>query len=49
MRNCRLPPFAYSYMQVLQQAVEGIKGLDQEKLAEYLRSHTFNTVVGEKV
>jgi len=42
-----LPPFAYSYMQVLQQAVEGIHGLDQDKLADYLRSHTFKTVVGD--
>ncbi len=42
-----LPPFAYSYMQVLQQAVEGTKSLDQDKLADYLRSHTFNTVVGD--
>jgi len=42
-----LPPFAYSYMQVLQQAVEGSKSLDQEKLADYLRSHTFKTVVGD--
>jgi branched-chain amino acid transport system substrate-binding protein len=42
-----LPPFAYGYMQVLQQAVEGTKSLDQEKLADYLRSHTFKTVVGD--
>jgi branched-chain amino acid transport system substrate-binding protein len=42
-----LPPFAYGYMQVLQQAVEGTKGLDQAKLADYLRSHTFKTVVGD--
>ena len=42
-----LPPFAYGYMQVLQQAVEGTKSLDQDKLADYLRSHTFNTVVGD--
>jgi branched-chain amino acid transport system substrate-binding protein len=42
-----LPPFAYSYMQVLQQAVEGAKGLDQEKLADYLRSHTFQTIIGD--
>ena len=42
-----LPPFAYGYMQVLQQAVEGIKSLDQDKLADYLRSHTFKTVVGD--
>jgi len=42
-----LPPFAYGYLQVLQQAVEGIKGVDQEKLADYLRTHTFKTVVGD--
>ncbi len=42
-----LPPFAYGYMQVLQQAVEGTKSLDQNKLADYLRSHTFKTVVGD--
>jgi branched-chain amino acid transport system substrate-binding protein len=34
-------------MQVLQQAVEGTKSLDQAKLADYLRSHTFKTVVGD--
>ena len=42
-----LPPFAYGYMQVLQQAVEGAKSLDQDKLADYLRSNTFKTVVGD--
>ena len=41
-----LPPFAYGYLQVLQQAVEGTKSLDQAKLAEYLRTHTFETVAG---
>ena len=41
-----LPPFAYGYLQVLRQAVEGTKSLDDAKLAEYLRSHTFDTVVG---
>jgi branched-chain amino acid transport system substrate-binding protein len=42
-----LPPFGYAYMQVLQQAVEGTKSLDQDKLADYLRSHTFKTAVGD--
>jgi branched-chain amino acid transport system substrate-binding protein len=42
-----LPPFAYGDMQVLQQAVEGTKSLDQDKLADFLRSHTFKTVVGD--
>jgi branched-chain amino acid transport system substrate-binding protein len=42
-----LPPFAYADMQVLQQAVEGVGSLDQQKLADYLRSHTFKTVAGD--
>ncbi|MFL5287784.1 MAG: ABC transporter substrate-binding protein [Rhodopila sp.] len=42
-----LPPFAYADMQVLQAAVEGTNSLDQEKLAEYLRSYTFHTVIGD--
>ncbi len=27
--------------------MEGIKSLDQDKLADYLRTHTFKTVVGD--
>jgi branched-chain amino acid transport system substrate-binding protein len=42
-----LPPFAYADMQVLSDAVAGTKSLDQGKLADYLRSHTFPTVVGQ--
>ena len=34
-------------MQVLQAAVEGVGSLDQQKLADYLRSHTFHTVAGD--
>ncbi len=41
-----LPPFAYSDLQVLGDAVEGTHGLDQDKLADYLRTHTFQTVAG---
>jgi branched-chain amino acid transport system substrate-binding protein len=41
-----LPPFAYSDMQVLADAVEGTKSLADDKLAEYLRDHAFNTLVG---
>ena len=41
-----LPPFAYSYLQVVQQTVEGIKSLDQTKMADYLRTHEFKTVAG---
>ena len=42
-----LPPFAYARMQVLEQAVKAVGSLDDEKLAEYLRTHTLKTVVGE--
>jgi branched-chain amino acid transport system substrate-binding protein len=40
------PPLAYSAGQVLAQAVEGTKSLDQIKMAAYMHSHTFSTVVG---
>ncbi|MBV8778680.1 MAG: amino acid ABC transporter substrate-binding protein [Alphaproteobacteria bacterium] len=42
-----LAPWAYAYMQVLADAVNGAKGLDQEKMADWLRSHTFKTVMGD--
>ena len=42
-----LPPFAYANLQVLGEAVEGAKSLDQTKLADYIRRHSFNTIVGE--
>jgi branched-chain amino acid transport system substrate-binding protein len=42
-----LPPFAYADMQVLGQAIEGANSLDQDKLADYLRTHTFHTIVGD--
>jgi branched-chain amino acid transport system substrate-binding protein len=41
-----LPPFAYADLQVLAAAVEGTKSLDQAKLADYLHSHSFETVAG---
>ncbi|MBV9824061.1 MAG: amino acid ABC transporter substrate-binding protein [Alphaproteobacteria bacterium] len=41
-----LPPFAFARMQVLQQAVEATKSLDSGQLADYLRTHSFDTVVG---
>ncbi|HEX9461862.1 MAG TPA: amino acid ABC transporter substrate-binding protein [Alphaproteobacteria bacterium] len=41
-----LPPFAYAQMQVLAQAVEGTKSLDDTKLADYLRTQTFQTIIG---
>jgi branched-chain amino acid transport system substrate-binding protein len=39
-------PWAYAQMQVLAQAVEATKGLDDQKLGEYIRQTTFNTVGG---
>jgi branched-chain amino acid transport system substrate-binding protein len=42
-----LAPWAYTYMQVLADAVTGAGSLDQDKLADYLRSHTFKTVMGD--
>jgi branched-chain amino acid transport system substrate-binding protein len=42
-----LPPFAYARMQVLEQAVAGANTIDDDKLADYLRTHTFKTVIGD--
>jgi branched-chain amino acid transport system substrate-binding protein len=42
-----MAPISYADMQVLQQAVEGTKGLDQDKIADYMRSNTFKTVFGD--
>ena len=42
-----LPPFAYSELQVLGEAVEATKSLDETKLVEYMHSHPFQTIEGE--
>jgi branched-chain amino acid transport system substrate-binding protein len=42
-----MAPWAYAQLQVLQQAVEGTKSLDDKKLSEYLHANTFKTVLGE--
>ncbi len=41
-----MAPWAYAQLQLLQQAVEATKTLDDAKLADYLREHSFMTVVG---
>jgi branched-chain amino acid transport system substrate-binding protein len=41
------PPLGYAAGQVLGQAVEGAKSLDHVTLANYMRSHSFSTVVGD--
>jgi hypothetical protein len=33
-------------LEIMQQAVEGTKGLDQAKLREFAKNHTFQTVEG---
>jgi branched-chain amino acid transport system substrate-binding protein len=42
-----LAPWAYADLQVLGEAVEQTKSLDQDKIADYIRNHTFHTVVGD--
>jgi branched-chain amino acid transport system substrate-binding protein len=42
-----MAPWAYAQLQVLQQAVEATKSLDDTKLAEHIRASTFKTVVGD--
>jgi branched-chain amino acid transport system substrate-binding protein len=41
-----LPPWAYSYVQVLGQAVEAVGSLDQTAIGEYIRANEFQTIVG---
>lgn len=40
-------PYGYSAGQVLAQAVEATKGLDHQKIADYIRSNTFKTIAGD--
>jgi len=42
-----LPPFAYSAVQILGLAIESSKSLDQQKVADYIRSNEFSTIVGK--
>ena len=42
-----MAPFGYAQLQVLQQAVEGTKSLDDAKLGDYIRANSFSTVVGD--
>jgi branched-chain amino acid transport system substrate-binding protein len=42
-----LPPYSYALAQVLGQAVEATRNLDQQKLADHIRATEFDTVVGK--
>src|SRR5688572_17877159 len=41
-----LPPFNYAIGQMIEQAVNGTKSLDQKTMAEYLRKNEMKTIVG---
>jgi branched-chain amino acid transport system substrate-binding protein len=42
-----MAPQAYAQLQVMQQAIEATKSLDDQKIADYIRANTFKTVVGD--
>jgi branched-chain amino acid transport system substrate-binding protein len=42
-----LPPYAYAGVQVYEQAIRAIGSLDQEKMAKYIHSNKFDTIVGD--
>jgi branched-chain amino acid transport system substrate-binding protein len=42
-----MAPWGYAQLQVLQQAVEGTKSVDDAKLGDYIRANTFKTAVGD--
>jgi branched-chain amino acid transport system substrate-binding protein len=42
-----IPPFAYSEVQILEEAIKATGSLDDGKLADYIRKTSFKTVVGD--
>jgi branched-chain amino acid transport system substrate-binding protein len=42
-----LPPWAYARMQIMAEAIEGTQSLDDAKLADYFKGHTFKTIIGD--
>jgi branched-chain amino acid transport system substrate-binding protein len=42
-----MAPQAFAQLQVLGQAITATKGLDDKKLADYIRANTFHTVLGD--
>jgi len=42
-----LPPFSYAGMQIIATAAEATKGLDQNKMADYIHKATHRTIVGD--
>jgi branched-chain amino acid transport system substrate-binding protein len=41
--------WGYAYFQVLQQAIEGTKSLNDDKLADYMRTHPFTTIMASDI
>jgi branched-chain amino acid transport system substrate-binding protein len=41
------PPFGYAACEVLAEAVTATNSLDHDKIGDYIRTHSFKTVVGE--
>jgi len=37
----------YTFLQILEQAMEGVGEVDRAKITAYLKSHTFKTIIGE--
>jgi branched-chain amino acid transport system substrate-binding protein len=42
-----MAPWGYAYLQILGQAVEGTKSIDDAKLADFMSKNTFKTTVGD--
>jgi branched-chain amino acid transport system substrate-binding protein len=42
-----MAPWGYAQLQVLQQAIEGTKSIEDKKLADYIHANTFKTVLGD--
>jgi branched-chain amino acid transport system substrate-binding protein len=42
-----VPPWAYAFAQILEQSITGTNGVDDGKIADYMRKTTFKTTVGD--
>jgi branched-chain amino acid transport system substrate-binding protein len=42
-----MAPWGYAQLQVMAQAIEATKGLDDKKLADFIRANSFKTVLGD--
>jgi branched-chain amino acid transport system substrate-binding protein len=42
-----MAPWSYAQLQVLQQAIVATESLEDAKLGDYIRTHTFKTVLGD--